>query len=120
MEDVITESYAEIERFTEVANKTLMGYAKLLWSNALKCDLIYHENVLKGIFIEVLPKSFGQSLRAFPTSKKNATGHDRVRNAASLTNLQHGFRLMDVPSSIEQQLSRLDNRKNQEEEPLGG
>lgn len=119
-DDVIAETDAEILRFTQPPTKSPTEYAEALWNKALRCDRVYDEYVLKGIFIEGLHESIRHSMRSYWGSRKNATVHDLARHATSLTNLQHGSRIPDVPRNMDRPNNRRGNmhdRKNPRQTP---
>lgn len=49
--DVITKIDAEIKYYRQASNKLPREYAKAVLSKSLRCDIIYDEYVLKGIFL---------------------------------------------------------------------
>lgn len=52
--DVMAETDARILTFLQLSNMTSTEHTEALWSKVLRCDPVYEECVLKGIFIERL------------------------------------------------------------------
>lgn len=51
-DDVIAETDAEIITLSQLLNQTLIEYAKLLWSKALRCNEVHDIYVVKSNLIE--------------------------------------------------------------------
>lgn len=56
-ENVIAEAHAEVIRLVQLHNKTQIEYTELFGARTLGCNRMYHNYVLKGIFIEELQDS---------------------------------------------------------------
>lgn len=98
MDDVIEETDAKIMHYTPSADKKPIESTELLWSKALRCDRVYVEYVLKGIFIEDLHKSIRHIMGPYWESKKNATMQDLASHSTSLMHLKYDSQLTDSPN----------------------
>lgn len=54
IEDIIDDMDTKTLQFTQLSNLTPTGYAEDRWNQALHCNLVYDEYVLKRIFVEEL------------------------------------------------------------------
>lgn len=52
-------------RFTQPLNKSHTKYAEALYNKVVRCDRVYDEYMLKGIFIEFLLESIYHSRRSY-------------------------------------------------------
>lgn len=50
IEDMIAEAEAEIMSFKQPEYVSVVRYLEVLWEKALRCDLVYGEEFLKGFF----------------------------------------------------------------------
>lgn len=70
----IDETTEKIMRFTQPLNNTPIEYNELLWSKALRYNLVYHEYVLNGNFTEALEDCIFHSMLSFWGLSKHWTG----------------------------------------------
>lgn len=91
IDDVITETGADMMGFIQLSNRSPTEYAEVLWSKALQCIRVYDEYVLKGSFTGALPESVHHNMRSYLSSKKSTTIHDLAHHMMSLTKVQRGL-----------------------------
>lgn len=81
--DLITETYADIMRFTQPSNNPHSGHADGLWNKVHRCIRVYNECILNGIFIEELPESTCHGIRIYWILKKSAAVYHLLRHPTS-------------------------------------
>lgn len=113
MEDVITETGADMMNFTQTMSKLRKEYAEAHENRGLRYERVYDVYILKEIFIEGLPESIRQSMRSYWGSKIRARVHELARHATSFTILQHGLRNTPAASKHDNMDNRRGNQKRE-------
>lgn len=60
--NIVSETEAGIMRLSEMPNKTLTEFSKLLWTKAIHCDRNFDEYVQESNFIEIFHGSISQRM----------------------------------------------------------
>lgn len=63
--DIVSETDASMMQFTQPLNKLATEYSEALWNNALRCERVNDEYVLKGVLIEGLLESIRHTMHSY-------------------------------------------------------